>query len=165
MNFFESSCDSAISRLRRHHQIDRVTLHVRGHQNVAAHAPQLHNFLAIQNRPQMRLFLLRGARDDGAQVLARRIAHQNLHQEPVELRLRQRIRALHLDRILRGHHQKRRFQLVRGGAAGDGVLLHGLEQRGLRLRRRAIDFVGQHQVRENRTRLEAQRLGAALPCR
>ena len=42
------------------------------------------------------------------------------------------------------------FQFMRGGAAGDGMLLHGLEQRGLRLGRRAIDLVGQNQVRENR---------------
>ena len=42
---------------------------------------------------------------------ARRILHQDLHQEPVELRFGQRIGAFHLDGILRRHHQKRRFQL------------------------------------------------------
>ena len=36
----------------------------------------------------------------------------------------------------------------------DAVLLHRLEQRRLRLRRRAVDFVGEHDVREDRPRRE-----------
>ena len=84
--------------------------------------------------------------------------HQDLHQEAVELRFGQRIGAFHLDRILSGHHQERRFELVGGGAAGDGAFLHGFEQRGLRLGRGAIDLVGQHQVGEDRAGLEAQSL-------
>ena len=51
---------------------------------------------------------------------------------------------------------------MRGGSAGDGVLLHGFEQRALRLGRGAIDFVRQHQVREDRPGLKAQGLGAVL---
>ncbi len=51
---------------------------------------------------------------------------------------------------------------MRGGAAGDGALLHGFEQRGLRLGRGAIDFVGQHQIGEDGAGLEAQGLGAVI---
>ena len=39
---------------------------------------------------------------------------------------------------------------MRGAVEGDRVLLHGLEQRGLGLRRRAVDLVGEQQVAEDR---------------
>ena len=81
--------------------------------------------------------------------------HQDLHQEAIELRFGQRIGAFHFDGILGGHDQEGRFEFVRGGAAGDGPLLHGFEQRGLCFGRGAIDFVGQHQVGEDRARLES----------
>jgi hypothetical protein len=90
------------------------------------------------------------------------IGDQDLHQEAVELRFGQRIGAFHLDGVLGGHHQERPVELVRGGAAGDGALLHGFEQRRLRLGRGAVDLVGQHQVGEDRALLEAQRLCAVL---
>src|ERR1035441_949875 len=80
----------------------------------------------------------------------------------IELGLGERIRAFHFDGILRGHHQKRRFQLMGGGARGHGALLHRLQPGGLRLGRGAINLVGQHQVGENGTVLEAQRLAAAF---
>ena len=118
--------------------------------------------VAVHHLLQLHFLALDGALHNAAQVLARRIGDQNLHQEAVELRFGQRIRAFHLDRILRGHHQERRFQFMRGGAAGDRALLHRFQQRGLRLRRGAVDLVGQHQVRENGPGLEAQRLAAAV---
>ena len=49
-----------------------------------------------------------------------------------------------------------------GVAAGDGALLHGFEQRGLRFGRGAVDLVGQDQVGEDRPGLEAQSLGAMI---
>ena len=91
-----------------------------------------------------------------------RVGHQDLHQEAVELRFRQRIGAFHLDGVLSGHHQEWTVELVSGGAAGDGALLHGFEQRRLRLGSGAIDFVGQHQVGENGSLLEAQSLASML---
>ena len=50
---------------------------------------------------------------------------------------------------------------MRLAGRGHGVLLHGLQQRGLRLRRRAVDLVGQHHVREDRPAHE----GEAAPTR
>src|SRR5690606_15958837 len=44
-----------------------------------------------------------------------------------------------------------------GAGYGHRPLLHGLEQRGLRLRGRAVDLVGQQHVREDRPRLELER--------
>ena len=107
-------------------------------------------------------FALDGALHDAAQLLAAGIGHQNLHQEAVELGFGQRIGAFHLDRVLGGHHQKRAVELMGRRAAGDGPLLHRFEQRRLRLGRGAVDLVGQHQVGEDRARLETQAFAAAL---
>ena len=43
---------------------------------------------------------------------------------------------------------------------GDLLFLHGLQQRRLRLRRGAIDFIGQQQIGENRAGLKPQRFSA-----
>src|SRR5580698_8362183 len=59
-----------------------------------------------------------------------------------------------LDGILRGQHQKRIGQRVRVIIHGDLRFVHRFQQRGLRLRRGAIDFVGHDDVRENRPGLE-----------
>ena len=79
------------------------------------------------------------------------IAHADAHQEAVELRFGQWIGAVMLDGILRGDDQERLRQ--RHGFAVDGDLrfVHGFEQRGLRARRGAIDFVGENDVGENRS--------------
>ena len=45
-------------------------------------------------------------------------------------------------------------------ADGDLLLLHRFEQRGLRFRRRAVDFVGQHDVGEQRPGQKAERARA-----
>ena len=78
------------------------------------------------------------------------IADRELEHEAIDLRFRQRVRALLLDRILSREHQERIVELVRVLADRDGVLLHGLQQRGLHLRGRAVDFIGQNHVREDR---------------
>ena len=82
--------------------------------------------------------------------LLRGIAHPQLEHEAVELCFRQRIRPLLLDRILRREDEERRRQAVRLTGGGDLMLLHRLEQRGLRLGWRAIDLVGEHDVGEHR---------------
>jgi hypothetical protein len=87
---------------------------------------------------------------------------QDLHQEAIELRFGQRVSAFHLDGVLGGHHQEGEFEFVGGVAAGDGALLHGFEQRGLRFGRGAIDFIGQHQVGEDRPVLEAEGFAAVF---
>ena len=74
----------------------------------------------------------------------------DVEHEAIELRFRQRIGAFELDRVLRREHVERLFELVGAALDRDAVFLHRFEQRRLRLRRRAVDFVGQHDVREDR---------------
>jgi hypothetical protein len=51
---------------------------------------------------------------------------------------------------LRGEHEERIGQRERLVTQRDLALLHRLEQRALHLGRRAVDLVGQHEIRENR---------------
>ena len=89
-------------------------------------------------------------------VLRRRVADAHPDQEAVQLSLGQRIGALVLDRVLRGQHEERTFQRPGSIIGRHLALLHGLEQGGLRLRRSAVDLVGQQHVGEDRTRAELE---------
>ena len=73
------------------------------------------------------------------------------------LRFGQRIRAFELDRVLGGEHEERPFELIGAPGSRDGVFLHRLEQRRLRLRRRPVDLVGEDDLREDRPLHEAER--------
>jgi hypothetical protein len=79
-----------------------------------------------------------------------RIFHVNLEKKPVELRLGERIRPFLFDRISRREHLKRIGQRVRMRSHRHTPLLHRLEERRLRLRRRSVDLVGQNQMVKNR---------------
>ena len=92
----------------------------------------------------------------------RRIADDDVEHEPVELRFRQRIGALLLDRVLRRQHEERLRQPIGLPGRGDVVLLHRFEQGRLRLRRRAVDLVGQDHVGEDRPRQEDEPPAAGL---
>ena len=87
----------------------------------------------------------------------RRVVDLDVEHEPVELRFGQRIRAFLLDRVLRGDREERIRQRVRRLPGRHFALLHRLQQRGLRLRRRAVDFVRQQNVREDRPFDESER--------
>ena len=91
-----------------------------------------------------------------------RVAERDAHQEPVHLRLGQRIGAVVLGRVLRRDHHERRGSVVGRVVDRDLALGHRLEQRGLRARRRAVDLVGEHDVREDRPALELEHLAAAV---
>ena len=60
------------------------------------------------------------------------------------------IGAFELDRVLRREDVERLVERIGPSLNRDAVLLHRLEQRRLRLRRRAVDFVGEHDVGEDR---------------
>ena len=83
-----------------------------------------------------------------------RVPDRKPHEEAVELRLRQRVGALVLDRVLRRQHQERVGERLRAPLDRHLALLHRLQQRGLRLRRGAVDLVGQQHVREHRPAAE-----------
>ncbi len=105
----------------------------------------------------------RHAVDDGDLFLQRRVAHDDLHQEPVALGLGQLVHALGLDRVLRRHHDEGLGHRVGLPRDRHLLLLHHLQQRRLDLRRRAVDLVGQHEVREHRAQRHVKCLGRRLP--
>ncbi len=72
------------------------------------------------------------------------------------------IGALHLERVLGGQDEERRVERVALPGDRDLVLLHRLEQARLGLRRRPVDLVGQHEVGEDRSGLEAEDALAVL---
>ena len=91
-------------------------------------------------------------------LLGRRIVDHQLEHEAVELGLGQVVRPFRLDRVLRGQHQERPLELVARAVDRHAVLLHDLQQRGVGLGRRAVDLVGQQQLREDRPGPEAELL-------
>ena len=78
----------------------------------------------------------------------------DLEEEAIELRLGKRKRSLLLDRVLRRHDEERSAEIARFATHRHAALLHRFEKRRLRLWARAIDFVGQDELREERTRAE-----------
>ena len=88
--------------------------------------------------------------EDAPLFLGGRILDHDVEHEAIELRLGQRIGAFLLDRILRREHEQRPLEVVADAGDGDLVFLHRLEQRRLRLRRRAVDLVGEDDVGEDR---------------
>ena len=93
-------------------------------------------------------------------VVGGRVAERDADHEPVELRLRQRVGALVLDRVLGGEDHERPRQLVGVLVDRDVALLHALQQAGLRLGRCTVDLVDENHVREHGARPE---LEAVLP--
>ena len=142
--------------MRRHHDAGGEVAHVRGHRHLADQLAIAEHLGAAHHALDDDLPRLRGAVDDRVQLLDGRIAHAQLEEEAVELGLRQRVRALHLDRVLRRQDEERRGQRARDAPHGHRRLLHALQQRRLRLGRRPVDLVGQHDVGEERTLLELE---------
>ena len=97
-----------------------------------------------------------GRAEHRALGVAVRITQAHAQHEAVQLRIGQRIGAGEVERVLRRHHEERRRQPVRDAVHGDLMLGHRLEQRALRLRRRAVDLVGEQQLREQRAGMEAE---------
>src|SRR6059036_3218842 len=83
-------------------------------------------------------------------LLSGRIPDVDLQQEPIDLGLRERVGALVLDRILRRDHEERPVQRERLALQRRLAFLHRLEERGLGLRRGAVDLVREEDVREDR---------------
>ena len=92
--------------------------------------------------------------------LERRIVDVDLHEEPVELSLGQRIGALLLDRVLGRQNMERCRQAMILTGHGDLAFLHRLQQRRLRARARPVDLVGHEQLGEDRAGDEAEALPA-----
>ncbi len=83
-------------------------------------------------------------------LVLRQVVHEDVEHEPVELRFRQWIGAFHLDRVLSGEHKERFVERIPFAGGRDLMFLHCFQQRRLRLGRRAVDFVGEDDVGEDR---------------
>ena len=127
-----------------------------GDRHAADNLLQLQDFGRVEDLLELGRRLARDAPVDADLVRPRRIVDDDVEEEAVELRLWERIGALLLDRVLRREDEERLGQGTRLAAHGDAVLLHRLEERGLRLRRSAVDFVRKEQVGEHRTAHEAE---------
>ena len=94
-----------------------------------------------------------------------RVAEARAEEEAVELRLRQGVRALVLDRVLRRQDEEGALERPRDAVGRHLSLLHRLEQRSLRLRGSAVDLVGEQEVREDRAGAEVEVAVALVPDR
>src|SRR5437588_2926246 len=84
-------------------------------------------------------------------IFSRRIREQNLQQKASELRFGQRVSALVFDRIFGCEHTEQRRQRISFAIYRDLSLFHRFQEGCLCLWRRAIDLVGEQNVREHRT--------------
>ena len=82
--------------------------------------------------------------------------------EAIQLGFRQRIGAFLLDGVLRRQNKERRGQREKPPGDGDAMFLHRLQQGGLRLGGRAVDFIGQDDVGEKRPLDEDEGAAAGL---
>src|SRR5579862_1981071 len=85
-----------------------------------------------------------------------RIAQHDLEEEAVDLRLRQRVRSFHFDRVERCQDKEGALEPVRRAGNRHLQLRHGFEQRRLRFRGGAVDLVGEHDVGKQRPRNEGE---------
>ena len=81
------------------------------------------------------------------------VAHADTNQKTVKLGVRQHRRTGRTNRVLRGKDDEGIRQIIRLAVHCDLVLLHGLQQRGLRLAGGTVNFVRQQQIRHDRAGL------------
>ncbi|KAG1085113.1 hypothetical protein G6F40_014284 [Rhizopus arrhizus] len=90
------------------------------------------------------------------------VAHRQAQQESIQLRIGQRERAGQVHRVLRGDHEEGIGQGMGLSVQGDLLFGHGLQQRTLRARGRAVDLVGQQHMGEHRSGVKLELTAAGL---
>ena len=105
-----------------------------------------------------RLFLVGAGGDDKDFALGGelRIVDVDLHQEPVELRLGQRIGAFLFQWVLGGQNMEWLWQLMITAGDRNPPFLHCLQQRRLGPRARPVDFIRHQQLAEHWSLDEAE---------
>ena len=135
---------------RRPHQSQRVPNHMVRHGNRSHERLHPLDARLVEHGRDVGL-RARGRTPNDLELLGLgRVPNQDLVHEAVELGLGQRIRALLLDGVLRREDEERAGQRVLHATHRHLPLLHRLEQRRLRLGRRAVDLVGQNHIRKHR---------------
>ncbi len=89
-------------------------------------------------------------------LFLRRIGHEQLEHEAIELRFGKRIRSFLFDRVLRGDRDEGAIERIGHAIHRHLSLLHRLQQRRLRLGRGSIDLVAEQQVREDWSAVERE---------
>ena len=128
-------------RARRRREPNGVTNEVFGNRHFAYDLVETQYVFASKQRLDGRRHARSGLRHDFDFIVLRQIIDHHIEHEAVQLRFRQRIRAFHLDGILRRQHEKWQRQYMADAACGHLIFLHRFQQRRLSLGRRAVDFV------------------------
>ena len=81
------------------------------------------------------------------------VAHADADEEAVKLGIGEHRRTGRAHRVLCSEDDKRVWQGIRLAVHRDLVLLHGLQQRGLRLAGGTVNFICQQQIRHDRAGL------------
>ena len=147
---------------RRVDEPDRVARDLFGDHHLPRQLLELQDIVPRQHAFERRPAGAGRLRHDANFFILGEVGDHHIEHEAIELGLRQRIGALELDRILRREHEERLVERVGPPGGGDVRLLHRFEQRRLRLRRRAVDLVGQDDLREDRPFHEPQTPAALL---
>ena len=147
---------AGFARSRQAGQLAGVADDVTGRLDLQHEVLHRQDFLGRDDRLDLHLAAAGGRLDDAELVGLGRVVDLDVEHEPVLLRLGQRVRSFLLDGVLRGQHEERVGQPVPLAGDRDLPLLHRFEQRRLRLRRGAVDLVGQDDVREDRPLDEAE---------
>jgi hypothetical protein len=138
---------------RRAGQIDHVAADFLGKVGRVELVPRVVEADDAEERPNLSEHVRRDAlvREVEHLVLALRVRvlEHDLEEEAVELRLGELEHVTVLVRVLRRDHEERVGQLVALALDGHLTLLHRLEQRCLRARRRAVDLVREENIREH----------------
>ena len=140
-----------ILRTRGPDEIHRETIDRLGDRDLPDEPLELHDLFGSRAGLNGRnVHARRVAVDDRDLLVPAQVVEDDVEQESVELRLGQGIGAFEFDRILRREHEERPLDVVVVSAHRHREFLHGLEQRRLGLRRRAIDLVSEQDIREDR---------------
>src|SRR5690348_9355050 len=105
-NVFRRWCVRRAFGVRGQNEADSVVLHMRRDRHGTNDSTDIQNLLAVENGLDRDIAVLRGAIENIVQFFALGKRNAQLEKKAVELRFRQRIRAFHFERILRGDDKK-----------------------------------------------------------
>jgi hypothetical protein len=135
---------------RRHHEPHDVFLDPLVHVDLLGEVLEAREGAPVEHASDGDRTLRADEAHDAHLLVERRVAHEELRDKAVELRLGQGVGPFVLDGVLRGQNEERRVQRVGRVAEGDLTLLHAFQESGLHLGGGAVDLVRENDVREHR---------------